>query len=263
MRTLLAVLALVVAAPTLARAQSGAQWTRDRDATLVSKDVGAERWAITYRLADGRVTGNVFRTDGGPPSFIDCRRTSVTDTDATFDCYGADACGGAPCPESQYTLIASGISLPLSFFFPPGDGPGGSATIADLLGTWRFTVDAVGGGTDQITYRFDRLENDGNRAVGEQVGNGDDIIAKPSGSEFEATEKENVDCRQYVFHFVGKDRLEGTLSYSVRIPFTDDCDTFDLGESYDFFAERVGSRAAHDAASDMGRMKPSLRATLP
>lgn len=81
---------------------------------------GAERWAITYRLGDGHVTGIVFRTDGGPSSFLDCDRTSVTDTDATFDCYGADACGAAPCPESQYTLIASDISLPLSFFFPPG-----------------------------------------------------------------------------------------------------------------------------------------------
>lgn len=238
MRILLAVLALVVA-PSLVEAQSGVQWTRDRDATLVSKDVGAERWAITYRLADGRVTGNVFRTDGGQPSFIDCNRTSVNDTDATFDCYGADACGAAPCPTSQYTLIATGISLPLSFFFPPGDGPDDNATVANLLGTWRFTVDTVGGGTDEFTYRFDRLEDDGQRAVGEEVGSGDDIVASPSGNDLEMFVRESVNCRRYVFHFEGLDRLEGEQSFTVRVPFSDDCDTFTVGNSQDFFAERI------------------------
>ncbi len=240
MRILLAVLALVVA-PSLAGADSGVQWTRDRQATLVSKDVGAERWAITYRLGDGHVTGNVFRTDGGPSSFLDCDRTSVTDTDATFDCYGADACGAAPCPESQYTLIAADISLPLSFFFPPGDGPNGSGTVADLIGTWRFTVDTAGGGTDVFTYRFDRLENDGKRAVGEEVGNGnDDIEANASGDDIEMFVKESVNCRKYVFNFVGLDRLEGQQSFTVRVPFSDDCDTFDVGQEQDFFAERIG-----------------------
>ena len=78
MRILLAALALIVV-PSLVEAQSGVQWTRARDATLVSKDVGAERWSITYRLDDGHVTGNVFRTDGGQPSFLDCDRTGRHD----------------------------------------------------------------------------------------------------------------------------------------------------------------------------------------
>src|SRR4030095_9237840 len=129
MRTLLALLVVVVA-PSLAGAQAGVQWTLERDATLVSKDVGTERWAITYRVADGRTTGNVFRTDGGPASFLDCQQTSVVDGNATFDCYGAAACAEAPCPSSQYTLIASGISLPVSFFYPPGTVPNpGAATV--------------------------------------------------------------------------------------------------------------------------------------
>lgn len=238
MRTLLAVLTLMLT-PSLVVAESGVQWTRDRQATLVSKDVGAERWAITYRLADGHVTGNVFRTDGGPASFLDCDRTSVTDTDATFDCYGADACEAAPCPESQYTLIETGIVLPLSFFFPPGDGPDGNGTVADLIGTWRFTVDTLGGGTDEFTYRFDRLENDGRRAVGEQVGNGDDVEASASGDDIEMFVKESVNCRKYVFTFVGLDRLEGRQSFTVRVPFSDDCDTFDVGQEQNFFAERI------------------------
>jgi hypothetical protein len=240
MRILLAVLALLVA-PALVEAQSGVQWTRARDATLVSKDVGAERWAITYRLADGHVFGNVFRSDGGPPSFLDCDRTSVTDTDATFTCYGADACGGAPCPTSQYTLIAADISLPLSFFFPPGDGPGGTGTVADLIGTWSFTVDAVGGGTDVLTYHFDQLEDDGKTAVGKEQGSGDDIVAMQSGTQFEMFDRETVNCRRYVFDFVGLDRLEGEQSFTVRVPFSDHCGSFNVGGSQQFFAERVES----------------------
>jgi hypothetical protein len=237
MRTLLAVIVLLFA-PALAHAQSGVQWTRDRDATLVSKDVGSERWAITYRLSDGHVTGNVFRTDGGPASFLDCPRTSVNDTDATFDCYGAAACAAAPCPESQYSLIATDVTLPLSFFFPPGDAPG-DGTVADLLGTWRFTVDTAGGGTDTLTYHFNRLEDGGKRAVGQEEGSGDDIEATASGDDIEMFEQESVNCRRYVFHFVGLDRLEGTQNFTVRVPFTNDCGSFNIGQNQDFVAERV------------------------
>jgi len=239
MRILLTVFALLVA-PALAAAQSGVQWTRQRDATLVSKDVASERWAITYRLSDGHVTGNVFRTDGGPPAFLDCDRTSVTDTDVMFDCFGADACAGAPCPTSQYILISSGISLPLSFFFPPGDSPGdGGATVGDLLGTWQFTVD-TGNGQDVFTYDFDHLENNNQDAAGKEEGSGDDIVASPSGSDFVMFDKQDLNCRKYVFHFVGHDRLEGMQSFTVRMPFTNDCDTFDVGDSHSFFAERMG-----------------------
>jgi hypothetical protein len=239
MRILLTVFALLVA-PALAAAQSGVQWTRQRDATLVSKDVASERWAITYRLSDGHVTGNVFRTDGGPPAFLDCDRTSVTDTDVMFDCFGADACGAAPCPTSQYTLISSGISLPLSFFFPPGDSPSdGGGTVADLLGTWQFTVDS-GNGQDTFTYDFDHLENNNQDAAGKEEGSGDDIVASPSGSDFVMFDKQDLNCRKYVFHFVGHDRLEGTQSFTVRVPFTSDCDTFDVGDTHSFFAQRMG-----------------------
>src|SRR5262249_25578968 len=112
-RTIYLTLALALL-PAVASAQSGVQWTRDHDATLISKDVGAERWAITYRLSDGRTTGNVFRTDGGPSSFLECERTSIDGSNATFDCYGASACPATACPG--YGLIASGVVLPVSFF---------------------------------------------------------------------------------------------------------------------------------------------------
>lgn len=112
---------LLLFVPSVAAGQGSAQWTRDRDATLISKDVGAERWAITYRLSDSRVTGNVFRTDGGPSSFLQCNRTASDATNITFDCFGASACNGSPCPSTQYGALASGVALPITFFFPPGD----------------------------------------------------------------------------------------------------------------------------------------------
>ena len=40
--------------------ESGLQITPDERCTLVSKDVGTERWAITRNADDGSVTGNVF-----------------------------------------------------------------------------------------------------------------------------------------------------------------------------------------------------------
>ena len=164
----------------------------------------------------------------------------MTDTDATFDCFGADACAGARCPTSQYTHIAGDISLPLSFFFPPGEGPGdGGATVEDLLGTWRFTID-TGNGTDVVTYRFDELQDDGNVAVGEAVDSGNDIVASHSGNDFVMFERQAVNCQKYTFHFVGTDRLEGTEFLTVRVPLTNECDTFTIGDSHSFFAERFG-----------------------
>src|SRR4030095_4867700 len=53
---------------------SGIQITPEGKRTLVNKDVGSERWAITENADDGSVTGNVFRSDGGPASFVFCER---------------------------------------------------------------------------------------------------------------------------------------------------------------------------------------------
>lgn len=103
---------------------SGLQQTPDSARYLISKDVGAERWAISYNLNDRTVTGNVFKTDGSAPSFVFCRIVSEAispnpaDTQYTLDCFGADACAAAPCTESQWSLIAAGIQLPGSFLLP-------------------------------------------------------------------------------------------------------------------------------------------------
>jgi hypothetical protein len=105
--------------------QSGVQLTRDSRRYLISKDVGAERWAITFNLDDRTVTGNVFKTDGSPTSFIWCEITSETpapnpaDTQFLLDCFGSNACEAAPCTDDQWTLINTGIPISGSFMFPP------------------------------------------------------------------------------------------------------------------------------------------------
>ncbi len=103
---------------------SGLQMTPDSSRYLISKDVGAERWAISFNLADRTVTGNVFKTDGSPPSFIWCRITSETpatnpaDNQYLLDCFGSDACAAAPCPDTAWTQIATGIPIGGDFLLP-------------------------------------------------------------------------------------------------------------------------------------------------
>jgi hypothetical protein len=105
---------------------SGVQQTPDSQRYLISKDVGTERWAISFNLSDRTVTGNVFKTDGSPPSFIWCAITNVaTDPDPaatqyTLDCSGADACAVAPCGATQWTPIASGLVIGGDFLLPDG-----------------------------------------------------------------------------------------------------------------------------------------------
>jgi hypothetical protein len=112
-----------------ARAQqspAGLQMTPDSRRYLISKDVGNERWAISFDLESRTVTGNVFKTDGSPPSFIWCRITDETpaaDPAANaylLDCYGAGACAAAPCSSAAWTPIATGVPLSGDFLLPDG-----------------------------------------------------------------------------------------------------------------------------------------------
>jgi hypothetical protein len=89
----------------------GIQRTPNLMYTLVNKDVGDERWAISLN-EDGTATGNVFRTSGSP-AFIACTPTGGND----FACSGADACVTDVCID-QYTFIAN-ITLPDDFFDVP------------------------------------------------------------------------------------------------------------------------------------------------
>jgi hypothetical protein len=104
-------------------AGDGAQFSRDCTELFVNKKVGDnEQWAIEWNIF-GDATGNVLKLDGSPPSFIECIQINETDTDEIFDCYGSSACSGPPCGGSQWTLIASNLTIPMSFFFPPGIDP--------------------------------------------------------------------------------------------------------------------------------------------
>jgi hypothetical protein len=125
--TTASIMTILVLSAVDARAQgSGIQLTPDSTRYLISKDVGAERWAISFNLADRTVTGNVFKTDGSPPSFIWCDITQETpapnpaDNQYILDCYGADACAQAPCSDTDWTLIASGLPIGGDFLLPDG-----------------------------------------------------------------------------------------------------------------------------------------------
>ena len=104
---------------------TGVQVTPDRSHVLVSKDVGTERWAIAGSSVDDSISGNVFRTDGGAPAFVWCRKTDddfnsdIHQRKLTYECSGADPCPSAGCnPDTQWNVIASNVQLLASFFLP-------------------------------------------------------------------------------------------------------------------------------------------------
>ena len=120
--TVVAVLACWGLPTRPAHAQSGTRTTPDGARTLISKDVGTERWAIT-RNPDQTVTGNVFSSSGGDPKFVWCERTGDDgnpDPSAVlidYACSGADRCVAEPCTASEWSFIGN-VTLPGSFFLP-------------------------------------------------------------------------------------------------------------------------------------------------
>lgn len=122
MRLVLATALLIgIAADAAAAAESGVQTTPDGKRTLVSKDVGDQRWAITRDLQDGTVTGNVFYPGGGAASFVWCERAAdapAGEGEIALSCYGADSCPAAPCTADAWSFIAT-VTLPSAFFEPP------------------------------------------------------------------------------------------------------------------------------------------------
>jgi len=120
---------------------SGLQITPDGTGrTLISKDVGGERWAITFNPEDDTVTGNVFSPSGGAPKFVWCEKTGDNgDPDPytvqiDFTCSGADACESPSCPTGEWSQIAQ-VTLPGSFFLPPRTGTSASSAAAAAAGT--------------------------------------------------------------------------------------------------------------------------------
>jgi hypothetical protein len=74
---LLGAVLVLAAAPAVAQ-DSGSTLSPDQQSYLVNKDIGAERWTIALNLFSTdpanviNVTGNIFRADGGPASFVAC-----------------------------------------------------------------------------------------------------------------------------------------------------------------------------------------------
>ncbi len=119
--------------PARAARGSGIQLSPGSNRYFINKDVNGERWSITYNLDDKTVTGNVFPTDGGPPTFLSCNITRVeqapnpADSQYFLECRTAGSCETAPCNDQWGAPFDAG-SLPGSFLLP-------SETKATLAGS--------------------------------------------------------------------------------------------------------------------------------
>ncbi|MFN8602011.1 MAG: hypothetical protein U0842_16200 [Candidatus Binatia bacterium] len=177
LRTLsfVAVCALAAAPSALGQSSSGATLSPDRQSFMVNKDIGAERWTITLNLftPDTRnvigVTGNIFRADGGPASFVSCLERVDSSGDLRIansvfrlSCSGAAACGStaAACARSSWTLIEDDVRVPASFFLP-ADGLG-SPTASDTTAVESF----LDGLAQRLSVALARLHREGIAARG-------------------------------------------------------------------------------------------------
>lgn len=112
---------------------AGLRTTPDGRRTLLSKQVGGDRWAITYNLDDRTITGNVFPQAGGDPSFVWCEWVGDDGTSdpyertVFFDCQGTDACRSSDCSVSDWVDLGR-VELPYSFLLPPRFFESGGAT---------------------------------------------------------------------------------------------------------------------------------------
>ena len=102
---------------------SGLQITPDGKHTLISKDIGVERWALSTTGDVATVTGNVFSSSGGDPAFLWCKRTGSDGNpdpyaeQIDFACEVAANCDSPTCPNGQWHP-AGAVTLPGSFFLP-------------------------------------------------------------------------------------------------------------------------------------------------
>jgi len=154
----LAVLAMLIASSAGAQAPSGSTLSPDQQSFLVNKDLGNERWTINVNLfstdpADViNVTGNIFRADGGPASFVTClvrddSTGTLNDPDSVFrlSCSGTDACTSTAeaCARDAWNAISSDVLVPASFFLPPG-GIGAPLTVTGTAAAARSALASAG-----------------------------------------------------------------------------------------------------------------------
>lgn len=131
LRSAVVLLVLGLLGPVAADAQppAGVQLTPDGKRTLINKQVGAERWAITVNSDDATVTGNVFQDDGSPPAFLWCEEQSRSGGTVGLRCLGSVRCPLGPCSAEDWQLLGE-VSLPEEFFFAPLSFPSGPSPAA-------------------------------------------------------------------------------------------------------------------------------------
>lgn len=179
LRTTLAAALVLAAATTVQAAEGGVQWTPAGTQILANKDVGAERWALTFNLSDMSGTGTVFFTDDRDPAFIWCELQSSTfdagvgELDLRYRCLGSGR-GIGGFSLSDWSLISDQVDLPLSFFVPDAEtcdnagalnGPNannaGSAWSCDGNGgEFDFQIFANGTGVSSLIgpFEFDAVD---------------------------------------------------------------------------------------------------------
>ena len=122
--TLIAGFAIALPGTASAQRQSGIQLSPQSNRYFISKDVGNERWAITYNLDDKTVTGNVFPIDGGAPTFLTCDITRVeqapdpANAQYFLSCRASGPCAEAPCDPNQWGTASETGPIPGSFLLP-------------------------------------------------------------------------------------------------------------------------------------------------
>lgn len=104
-----------LAAPASAQRQSSVQCP-DVGTVLISKDVGQDRWAISYRPSSGVTTGNVYTADGGAV-FLKCDRRGIEQGQVILSCSTGAGCSDTECPA--FEPIGGEIPIACSFFTAP------------------------------------------------------------------------------------------------------------------------------------------------
>lgn len=231
---LLATLSLGLVGPAPAGAQSGIQITPDSRRVLVSKDVGAERWALTRNLEDGTVTGNVFFSDGSLPQFIACEEVGREGETLRLRCDASLQCPLLPCIVTEWKSLGE-VTLPVSFFERDEVATDASAAVAPARLTGRIAQQSNVPAGVQLTP--DRKSTLINKDVSDQrwaiTLNGDDSTVTgnvffPDGSDpaFLWCTREGQDDVDVILDCYGADRcaaggcqaVDWTSLFEVRVP---------------------------------------------
>lgn len=190
-----------------ARAESGLQIAPDHKRTLVSKDVGGQRWSMVYNEDDGTAIGNVYDANGGEPSFVWCRTVATASDTITFECSGADRCAAFPCRDGAWSLLPQ-VTLPKSFFEPAGKPDDVWVTDVDGLRTALRTAPAgtairLVAGAYRLTEPLEITR--------------DDVTIEGSGNQTSFTLEGGVGAPLFVIGRDGASRASGVTLRRMRL----------------------------------------------